>query len=163
MKAYDSDNIRNVALVGHQGSGKTILGEAMLYSAGVINRMGDIQAGNTVSDYHPSEHEREMSVYASLLTAEWGGVKINVLDTPGYPDFIGQAIGVLRGVDTAAIVVNAQSGIEVNTRRVFIEAGKAGRGRMIVINKIDADNLDLPALLSAITGQFGKQCRQILA
>ena len=101
MKAYDSEKIRNVALVGHQGSGKTMLGEAMLYSAGTINRMGNIQAGNTVSDYHPSEHEREMSVFASLLNVEWGGVKINILDTPGYPDFLAEVVSSLRAAEAA--------------------------------------------------------------
>ena len=87
-----------------------------------------------------------------------GGKHFHVIDTPGYPDFIGQAIGAMRGVDTAAIVINAQSGIEVNTRRVFAEAGKAGLGRMIVINKMDSDNIDFPALVESIQELFGKAC-----
>ena len=89
MKVYDADHIRNVALVGHQGSGKTMLAEAMLLDTGAIKRMGSIEEGTTVSDYHASEKERCMSVFSSLLHVEYGGNKINVIDTPGYPDFVG--------------------------------------------------------------------------
>ena len=95
---------------------------------------------------------------SSVVHFDHGGKHFHLIDTPGYPDFIGQAIGAMRGVDTAAIVINAQSGIEVNTRRVFAEAEKAGLGRMIVINRMDADNIDFPALVESIQELFGKAC-----
>ena len=101
MKVYDADHIRNVALVGHQGSGKTMLAEAMLLDTGAIKRMGSIEEGTTVSDYHASEKERGMSVFSSLLHVEYGGNKINVIDTPGYPDFVGEVASSLHVVDSA--------------------------------------------------------------
>ena len=105
MKLYDADHIRNVVLVGHQGSGKTMLAEAMLYNTGALKRMGSIEEGNTISDYHPSEVERQMSVFSSLLHVERDGHKINVLDAPGYPDFAGEVITALKVADTAVFVL----------------------------------------------------------
>ena len=96
MNVYDADHIRNVVLVGHQGSGKTMLAEAMLYVSGATRRMGSIEEGNTVSDYQESEKERQMSVFTSLLHAEWKGHKINILDTPGYPDFVGEVVMAMK-------------------------------------------------------------------
>ncbi len=115
MNVYDADHIRNVALVGHQGSGKTMLAEAMLFSSGALRRMGSIEGKNTISDFHPSEHERLMSVFTSLLHAEWKGHKINILDTPGYPDFVGEVIASLKVADTAVFVMNATEGVQVGT------------------------------------------------
>ncbi|MCX7825881.1 MAG: GTP-binding protein, partial [Verrucomicrobiae bacterium] len=105
MKDYQITDIRNLAIVGHASSGKTILGEAMLASAGVINRMGSIDAGNTVADYHDNERERKISIQASLLHLEWQGKRFHIVDTPGYLDFVGEAIGALRVADCAVVVV----------------------------------------------------------
>ena len=115
MNVYETDRIRNIALVGHQGSGKTMLSEAMLLTTGVLQRMGTIAEGTTVSDYHPSEKEREMSVFASLIHVEYAGNKINVLDTPGYPDFVGEVVASLHVANTAVFVINAAEGVQVGT------------------------------------------------
>jgi elongation factor G len=115
MTTYTSDQIRNIALVGHQGSGKTMLAEAMLYTTGAIPRMGSIEEGSTVSDYHSSERERHMSVFTSLLHAEWDGYKINILDTPGYADFVGEVVASVKVADLAVFVMNAAEGVQVGT------------------------------------------------
>lgn len=156
MKAYDSDKIRNVALVGHQGSGKTMLGEAMLYCAGTINRMGNIQAGNTVSDYHPSEHEREMSVFASLLNAEWDGVKVNILDTPGYPDFLAEVVSSLRVAEAAIFVINGAEGVEVGTEIAWETASSLGIPTMFLINHLDRDDASFEEVVTQIQDRFGR-------
>ena len=104
------------------------------------------------------EKDHKYSIEATVTHFDHGGKHFNLIDTPGYPDFIGQALGALRAVETAAIVINAHSGIAVNTRRCFAEAGKAGIGRMIIINRIDGDNIDFPALLASIQELWGKQC-----
>ena len=103
MNVYSADQIRNIALVGHQGAGKTMLAEAMVFASGGTNRLGSIEDGSTISDYHSSEKERQMSVFTSLLHAEWEGDKINVLDAPGYPDFVGEVIAALRVADLAVV------------------------------------------------------------
>src|SRR5688572_6103477 len=115
MKVYETADIRNVALVGHQGAGKTTLTEAMLYASGAINRMGSVGDHTTVSDYHDSEHQREMSIFATLVHAEHAGKKLNVLDTPGYPDFMGEVVGSLKVVDTAIFILNATDPVQVGT------------------------------------------------
>ncbi len=156
MKAYDSDNIRNIALVGHQGSGKTMLGEAMLYSAGATNRMGDIGAGNTVSDYHPSEHEREMSVYASLLNVEWDGVKINILDTPGYPDFLAEVVSSLRATEAAIFVINGAEGVEVGTEIAWETASELQIPTMFLVNHLDRADASFQDVVAQIQDRFGR-------
>ncbi len=117
-----------------------------------------VDEGTSICDFDPEEKHHKYTIEASVVHFEHGGKHFNVIDTPGYPDFIGQTIGALRGVDTAPIVINAQSGIEVNTRRVFEEAGKAGLGRMIVINKMDAENVDFAAVLESIQEMWGPAC-----
>src|SRR6476646_611459 len=111
MKEYKPADIRNFAIVGHASSGKTMLSEAMLATAGVINRMGGIAAGTTVSDYHESEHARQISVTATFLHLEWLGKKLNLLDCPGYADFISESLGALRVSDLAIVVVHANHGV----------------------------------------------------
>jgi len=155
MPAKTPRDIRNIALLGHGGAGKTILAEAILNATGAANRFGTIEDGTTALDYQDLEKERKHSVDPALAYVEHAGKTINIIDAPGYPDFIGGAISALGGVDTAVIVVSAPAGIEVNTRRLFNAAGNLGLARLIVVNKIDAENLDLPGLVEALTETFG--------
>ena len=115
MKEYPPDHLRNMAVIGHGGAGKTSLTEAMLYAAGATTRHGRVEDGNTVSDYHPDEIERQISINTSLLVAEWKGNKFNMLDTPGYMDFTGEVKAALRVADTALVVLKAVEGVEVGT------------------------------------------------
>ena len=115
MKEYNPDAIRNIALIGHGGSGKTSISEILLYNAGEINRIGKIEEGNTISDFSANEIERQISIAATPLHFEWKNVKINLIDTPGYSDFIGQVIGSLHVVDLAVAVIKSAEGVEVGT------------------------------------------------
>ena len=117
MKEFTSGDIRNLAVVGHGAAGKTVLCEAMLACAGEINRMGSIEAQNTISDYHHDEHERQISIHSSPLHLEWMDKKFNVIDTPGYLDFIGEAISSLAVVDMAVVLLHAVNGVEVGSER----------------------------------------------
>ena len=156
MNVYESDRIRNVALVGHQGSGKTMLAESMLFAAGALQRMGTIAEGNTVSDYHPSEKEREMSVFASLLHIESNGIKINVIDTPGYPDFVSEVAASLHVVDTAIFVINAAEGVQVGTELAWRAAEDDSTPTMFVINHLDKQNTDFRSVVAQIKERFGR-------
>jgi elongation factor G len=149
------EHIRNFALVGHQGSGKTILSEAMLATAGVINRMGSIEAGSTVSDYHPSEIERQMSIHASLLHCTWKGNKFNIIDSPGYFDFISEGLGALRVGDFALVVVDALHGPQLSTDQVWEYATQYGIPKMIVVNGCDKDNVNFDQVLADLKEHFG--------
>ena len=151
-------DIRNVAFCGHGSSGKTTMVDKMLVTTGAVNAQPSVDEGTSICDFDAEEKHHKYSIEASVVHFEHGGKQFNVVDTPGYPDFIGQAIGALHSVDLACVVVNAHSGIEVNTRRVFDEAGKAGIGRMIVISKMDTDNIDFPALVASIQEMWGNQC-----
>ncbi len=155
MPAKKPQDIRNIAILGHGGAGKTILVEALLHAAGVTNRFGSVEDGTTVMDHTDLEKEIGHSIDPAMAHFDHDGKAINLIDAPGYPDFIGGAISALGGVDTAVIVVSAHAGIEVNTRKVFSAAGQAGLARAIVVNKIDNENIDLPALLAAIGETFG--------
>ena len=158
MNSSVSSKIRTVALVGHGAAGKTTLAESLLAASGAINSRGSVERGNTLLDFDPLEKEFGHSLQSAIASLQWGGAQIHLIDTPGYPDFMGQAIGALAAVDCALLVVNAQTGIELATERMFGLAGDRGLCRMIVINKIDADNVDLPALVADIRERFGKQC-----
>ncbi|MFH1920096.1 MAG: elongation factor G, partial [Planctomycetota bacterium] len=151
-------DIRNIALCGHGSTGKTTLVDAMLTTTGTLTRQASVDDGTSICDFDDEEKQHKYTIEASAVHFEHSGKQFHVIDTPGYPDFIGQTIGALRGVDTAAIVINAQAGIEVNTRRVFAEAGRAGVGRMIVLSKMDSDNIDISALLKSIQELFGNEC-----
>jgi elongation factor G len=155
MKEYQPAEIRNFAVVGHASSGKTLLSEAMLACAGVINRMGSIAAGTTVSDYHDSEKSRQISVSASLLHLEWLGKKFNILDCPGYTDFISEGLGALRVGDFALIVVNAAHGVGVGTDAVWKYATQFGLPKMIVVNAFDKEGVDFESALAQIREHFG--------
>jgi elongation factor G len=158
MPKYKVTDIRNIALCGHGSSGKTTLVDRMLNLTGAVTRPASVDDGTSVCDFDEVEKAHKYSIESAVTHFEHAGKRFNVIDTPGYPDFIGQAIGAFQAVETAAIVVNAHSGIEVNTRRVFHEAGKAGCGRIVVINKMDSENIDFPGLLDSIQSLFGKAC-----
>ena len=161
MPNYNTEAIRTIALVGHGAAGKTTLAEALLVRAGAIKSAGSVERGSTVCDFDPLEKTSAHSLNSALVNFAWRDTHIHLIDTPGYPDFAGQAIGALAAVDTAAVVINAQTGIELNTRRMMKWAQARRLCRMIVINKIDADNVNLPALLADIQEVFGKECLPI--
>src|SRR6188768_2965764 len=146
MKEYQAADIRNFAVVGHATSGKTMLCEAMLACAGVINRMGSIAAGSTVSDYHVSEQQRQISVSATLMHLEWLNKKFNLVDCPGYADFISEGLGALRVGDFALVVVNAAHGVGVGTDAAWKTATEDGIPKMIVINGMDKEGADFDEL-----------------
>ena len=158
MAKYATESIRAVALVGHGGAGKTSLAEALLFKAGAITAKGSVEKGSTVCDFDPQEKTAGHSLNSALVNFAAEGVHIHLVDTPGYPDFAGQAVAALAGVETAIVVINAQTGIELATERMMRAAQARGLARMIVINKIDADNLDLPGLVNDIRERFGKEC-----
>ncbi len=157
--SYQPSDIRNIVLVGHGGAGKTTLAEAMLHRCGVITRMGAVEDANTASDFEPEAKLHKHSTSSTLLFATHQNREINLIDTPGYPDFIGQALAALPAVETAVIVVNAETGIEVNTRRLYHAAGEMGLARMIVINKIDKvkEPSRLEELVAALKESFGPE------
>src|ERR671928_536352 len=134
--------IRNVAVVGHRGTGKTSLVEAMLFQAGAINRLGTIESGSTVSDWDDDEHKRQMSLAASICNAEWQGRKINLVDAPGDAGFIGDAIAALRVVEGALVVVSAVMGVEVQTSRLWARAEEHQLSRVLFVNMLDRERAD---------------------
>jgi elongation factor G len=158
MSTHNVENTRNIALVGHRAAGKTTLADAILFKAGAVDRRGSVDDGTSVADFDEEEHIKKFSIDSHVLNATYKGKLLNILDTPGYPDFVGAALGALTAVETAVIVISAPAGIEVNARRMFNEAGKRGLARMIVINKLDADNIHFDQLLSNIRETFGKGC-----
>lgn len=158
MANYATSNIRTVALVGQGASGKTTLAEALLLKAGAIKEAGTVERGTTVSDFDPMEKAYLHSLRASLLHLETQDTRVHLVDTPGFPDFIGQAIGALDAVETVAVVVNATAGVEMITSRMMDWAGKRRLCRLIVVNKIDAENVDLPKVLASLQTMFGKEC-----
>ena len=156
--SYGSQDIRNVCLVGPSNAGKTQLAEALLFAGGAIPQCGSVDQGDTVSDFTPRERELGHSQYSSVCHLSHQGIHVNLIDTPGYRDFYGRALSVLPAADTAAVVINAQSGIELVTRRMMTAAKKQRLCRMIIVNKIDAEDVDLKALLDEIQLAFGSEC-----
>ena len=152
-------DIRNVILLGHGGSGKTTLAEAILFKTGQINRCGTVEDGTTVCDYDDAEKESGHSIQASVAHAKYKDHLINIIDTPGFPGFIGGALQAVPAADAALIVINAVNGIEVNTRKLFETATTAGLAKIIVVNKMDSENVDLSELILKIQDNFGSQCR----
>ncbi|HSF47638.1 MAG TPA: elongation factor G [Burkholderiales bacterium] len=161
MPKYATQDIRTIALVGHSGSGKTSLVEALLYAAGATTSQGSVERGNTIADYDPLEKSHHHSLKLAVVNFEHKGAHINLLDTPGYPDFVGQALTGLPAVETAAVVINAQNGIELVTQRMMRWAERRRLCRMIIVNKIDTDNLDLSGLVNDIRESFGAECLPI--
>src|SRR5215472_7156859 len=161
MAQYATENIRTVALVGHGAAGKTTLAEALLARAKVIQAPGSVERGTTVSDFDPLEKSLQHSLRASVLHLDTDSTRVHVIDTPGFPDFIGQAIGALDAVETAAIVVNAQTGIEMITSRMMSWTKDRNLCRIVIVNKIDAENVDAEGVLAGIQAAFGKECLPI--
>ena len=155
---YKSEDIRNVCLVGPSNAGKTQLVEALLFAGGSIEQCGSVDRGDTVSDFTAREKALGHSQYSSICHLDHAGIHVNLIDTPGYRDFYGRALSVLPAADTAVCVINAQSGIELITQRMMKAAKKQGLCRMIVVNKIDAEDVDLEALLTEIQSTFGAEC-----
>lgn len=158
MSKYSTEEVRNIAIVGHAGSGKTMLSEALLHAAGAIKVMGTIEKGTTVSDFDPLEKEQQRSLSASIMSLDAEGKHVNLIDTPGMADFLGDSLSVLPAVETALLVVNAQVGIEMTTQRMWDRARDMGLARAIVVNHIDGEDLDLPGILAQLREGFGKEC-----
>lgn len=158
MSKYNVEDIRNIVLCGHGHSGKTTLADKMLMATGAVTRPASVDDGTSILDFDQIEKDHHYSIESHIAHFDYKGKRFNVIDTPGYPDFIGQTIAAMHAVETAVIVINAHAGIEVNTRRVFQEAGKVGLGRIIVIDKMDAENVDFARLVAEIQDTFGKQC-----
>ncbi|HSQ58362.1 MAG TPA: elongation factor G [Gemmata sp.] len=152
------ENVRDIALVGHRAAGKTSLADALLFEAHAVDRMGSVDDGTSVGDTDDEEHKHHFSIDTHMLHADHDGKHLNILDAPGSPDFIGAAMEALSAVETAVVVVSAINGVEMNTRRMFTEATNLGLSRAIVINKLDAEKVDLPALVESIRASFGKSC-----
>lgn len=157
MKTYSIDKIRNVALIGHSNCGKTTLTEALLYITKVTNRMGKVEDGNTVSDFDKEEKDRQVSIGTSIIPIEYEDTKINFLDTPGYFDFVGEVYGALRVASGAVIVIDASSGIEVGTEKAWKSLEQQNIPRIIVLNKMDKENVNFEKLLEELRDKFGKK------
>ncbi|HKT83426.1 MAG TPA: elongation factor G [Solirubrobacterales bacterium] len=155
MSHKAADRIRNVALIGHRGCGKTSLHEAMLFEAGAVQRLGTVADGNTVSDHEPDEQERSLSINASLACFEHGGREINLIDTPGEPSFVADAIAALRVADAAVVVVNGVTGVEVHTERLWRRADAEGLARLVFVNMLDRERADFFAALDSLKAAFG--------
>ena len=161
MPGYSTENIRNIALAGHAGAGKTTLFEALLQAGGEIQTAGTVERGNTVSDFDPMEKERGHSINSTIASIDHGGVHINLIDTPGYADFRGPTLSALAAVETCAVVVDAASGIEHSTQRMMDYARARRLCRLIIVNKIDSDGVDLAALVDELRQTFGNECLPI--
>ena len=163
MAKYSSQDIRNLALIGHADSGKTTLADAMLKVGGTVNRAGSVTDKSSLSDFDEEEQERQHSVYAAVLRTEWQGKQIRIIDTPGYPDFLGEVATGAAAADIAVLCVSASSGIGVNTRRTWDLAGNYGMPRAILITKIDSDSGDYDKVLADVKTAFGGNCVPVLS
>ncbi|MEX0785278.1 MAG: elongation factor G [Dehalococcoidia bacterium] len=158
MKAYQTDRIRNVVVLGHGGTGKTSFSEAALYATGAISRLGSVDDGNTTSDYDPDEVKRQISISLSVLPCEWNDTKVNLIDTPGYADFQGEVKEGVRAADAALLLVDAVSGVEVGTDLAWGYADEASLPRFALVNRIDRENADFASAVSQLQERFGKNC-----
>lgn len=158
MANVETKDLRNVALVGHGTTGKTTLADLLLYKSGAASRAGSVDDGSSLLDTDEEELGRKSTISSSLIHFDHLGKRVQLIDTPGFPDFLGQMVGALHAVETAVIVVSAGAGIEVNTRRSFALAGEAGVGRMILINKCDAENVQFAELVGELQAAFGHNC-----
>ena len=154
MKTFKANDIRNVAVVGHAGSGKTMLCESMLVCGGNINRLGSIEAGTTTSDFHEDEQAHGMSLHETVLNVEWLDKKLNILDCPGYLDFIGETLSAYRVSDFALIVINAAHGIEVGTDLVWDFANQLNIPKMFVVNDLDKEHAQFDEVMAKLRDHF---------
>jgi elongation factor G len=157
MAEFDTSHVKNIVLLGHAGSGKTTLAECMLFEAGIINRRGSIAERNTTGDYHELEQDRGNSIFSKLLHAKWRGYKINILDTPGYDDFVGEVISALRVADTGVMLLNAAMGVEVGTDIIWEYTEKFKTPMIFAVNKIDDDQSDFDKTVAEAKSHFGSK------
>src|SRR5215471_2968198 len=155
MPSVPTEKIRNVALVGHGGAGKTTVAEALLYVAGAVSRMGRVEDGNTVTDFDPEEHKRRLSVSLALAPFDWEGYKVNLIDTPGYADFVGDVAAALHAADLAIFVVSAVEGVEVQTELAWRMAETANLPRAVFVNKLDRERASFSRTLDDLKSKFG--------
>ena len=163
MAKYSTEDIRNIALIGHADSGKTTLADMMLKVAGAVNRAGSVPDKSSLSDFDEEEHERQHSIYMTVLRTPWKDKQIHIIDTPGYPDFIGEVATGLAAADIAVLCVSAAAGVGVNSRRTWDIAGKYGMPRAILITKIDADSGDYDKVLASVREVFGNNCVPVMS
>ena len=161
MRVYQTNEIKNIALLGSAGSGKTTLAEAMLFESGVIKRRGSVEAKNTVSDYFPVEQEYGYSVFSTVFNVEWNNKKLNIIDCPGSDDFVGQAITALNVTDQAVILINGQYGPEVGTQNNFRYTEKLKKPVIFLVNQLDSDKCDFDAIITSMKDIYGQKCVQI--
>src|SRR3982750_630127 len=159
--SYTTDDIRNIALAGQAGAGKTTLFEALLHAGGAIQTAGSVERGSTVSDFDPLEKERKHSIGTSIASIDSNGVHVNLIDTPGSPDFRGPTLSALAAVETCAIVFDAAAGIAHQTRRLMERAKQRNLCRIIIVNKIDHEGVELEGIVEAIRDEFGSECLPI--
>jgi elongation factor G len=156
MKRYPTDRIRNVAVAGHGGTGKTTLVEAMLFAAKAIDRIGRVEDGTTTTDFDPEEARRRITISAAIAPLEWKDHKINLVDAPGYPDFVGEVAGAMRAVEAVLIAVDAVAGVEVQTEKAWTLAAREGRSRAVVVTRMDRENAAFARALDAVEAKFGR-------
>ena len=161
MKVFETKNIKNVTLLGHAGSGKTTLAECMLFESGYINRRGTVENGNTISDFHEIEHERGNSVFASLMHARWKDSKINIIDTPGFDDFVGEVISALRVADTGIMVLNTTQGVEVGTELIWAYTEEFKTPMILVVNQVDHEKSDFDGTYEQAKLRFGDKVTMV--
>ena len=155
MTSFDTSHVKNIVLLGHAGSGKTTLAECMLFEAGLITRRGTIEEKNTVSDFHDLEQQRGNSIFSKLLHTQWRGYKINILDTPGYADFVGEVVSALRVADTGVILLNACFGVEVGTDLIWEYTERFKTPTLLAVNKLDQDKADFDNTVAQAREHFG--------
>ena len=158
MEQYGLDNIRNLVLLSHCGAGKTALSEAILFTAGAISRLGKVDDGATTSDYDPDEVKRKISLNLAMLPCQWKGAKINLIDTPGYSDFVGEVKAAIRVSEGAIVVVCAASGVEVGTEQVWAYSEEANLPRLVLVNKMDRENANFYRAVDELQSKFGSKC-----
>lgn len=157
MPEFDTSHVKNIVLLGHAGSGKTTLAECMLFEAGIINRKGSVAENNTVGDYHELEQERGNSIFSKLMHTKWRGYKINILDTPGYDDFVGEVLSALRVADTGVMLLNAANGVEVTTDVIWEYTEKFRTPMIFAVNKLDHDKADFNKIVAQAKDHFGSK------
>ena len=155
---FTTKQLRNVVLLGHSGAGKTSVAEAMLFATNATTRMGRVEDGNTISDFEPEEQKRSTSLQVKLLPCIWSQTKINILDTPGYADFVGESISALRVADAVVLVVSAPAGVEVGAEQMWQRARTLGLPVLVFLNKMDRENVDFPKVMDQLRDQLGRQC-----